>query len=207
MSQILTIHPKTPQPRLIDCAAATLARGGLLVHPTDTAYALGCQIGNKTAAERIRTLRRLDRNHLFTLLCRDLSALATYARVDNRTYRQLKAHTPGPFTFVLEATREVPRRLQLGKRKQIGLRVPAHRILQALLEALGEPILSSTLTLPGADYPLTDPAEIQTALGPQVDLILDGGHGTHAESTVVDMTGPGPQLIRPGLGNFAHLTP
>lgn len=203
MSQFFVIHPETPQKRLIDHACEIIAKGGVVVYPTDTAYAIGCHIGDKQAVDRIRQIRRLDDKHLFTLVCRDLSDLGVYARVNNQVFRQLKAHTPGPFTFVLEATKEVPRRLQLGKRKQIGLRVPDNWILLSLLEKLGEPILNTTLTLPGDEYPLTDPYDIRELLEHQVDLIIDGGYCGMEESTVIDLTTDVPELLREGLGDFS----
>ena len=172
-----------------------------MVYPTDTSYALGCRLGDKQALDRIRRIRRLDDKHLFTLMCRDLSDLGTYARVDNPVFRQLRAHTPGPFTFVLEATKEVPRRLQLGKRKQIGLRVPDNRILLALLDAIDEPLLNTTLTMPGEDYPLADPYEIRDLLEHQVDLIIAGNYGGLIETSVIDLTGEVPLLLREGLGD------
>ena len=203
MSQFFVIHPETPQKRLINHACEIIAKGGVVVYPTDTSYAIGCHIGDKNAVDRIRQIRRLDDKHLFTLMCRDLSDLGVYARVNNTVFRQLKAHTPGPFTFVLEATKEVPRRLQLGKRKQIGLRVPDNPILLELLEAVGEPLLNTTLIMPGDDYPLVDPYEIRDLLEHSVDLIIDGGYGGMEESTVIDLTGDVPELIREGLGDFS----
>lgn len=203
MSQFFVIHPETPQKRLIQHACEIIVGGGVVVYPTDTSYALGCHIGDKRALERVRQIRRLDDKHLFTIMCRDLSDLGVYARVNNSVFRQLKAHTPGSFTFVLEATKEVPRRLQLGKRKQIGLRVPDNRILLALLEELGEPLLSTTLTMPGEDYPLSDPYDIRDTLEHAVDLIIDGGYCGIEESTVIDLTGDVPELIREGLGDFS----
>ena len=204
MSQFFVIHPETPQKRLINHACEIIARGGVVIYPTDTSYAIGCHIGDKRAVERIRQIRRLDEKHLFTLVCRDLSDLGVYARVNNSVFRQLKAHTPGPFTFVLEATKEVPRRLQLGKRKQIGLRVPDNQILLSLLEHLGEPLLNTTLTLPGDEYPLTDPYDIRDRLEHSVDLIIDGGYGGMQESTVIDLTGDVPELLREGIGDFSY---
>jgi len=174
-----------------------------VVYPTDTSYAIGCHIGDKRAVDRIRQIRRLDDKHLFTLMCRDLSDLGVYARVNNQVFRQLKAHTPGSFTFVLEATKEVPRRLQLGKRKQIGLRVPDNRILLSLLETLDEPLLNTTLMLPGDEFPLIDPYDMRDLLEHQVDLIIDGGFGGIDESTVIDLSGDVPELLREGLGDFS----
>jgi tRNA threonylcarbamoyl adenosine modification protein (Sua5/YciO/YrdC/YwlC family) len=203
LSQFFVIHPETPQKRLIGHACEIIRQGGVVAYPTDTSYALGCHIGDKRAVDRIRQIRRLDDKHLFTLMCRDLSDLGVYARVNNQVFRQLKAHTPGPFTFVLEATKEVPRRLQLGKRKQIGLRVPDNRILLALLEELNEPLLNTTLMLPGDEFPLIDPQEIRDSLEHQVDLVIDGGFGGIDESTVIDLSGDVPELLRPGLGDFS----
>lgn len=206
MSQFFSIHPVNPQARLISQAAEIVRRGGVVAYPTDTTYALGCHIGDKQALERIRMIRRLDEKHQYTLMCRDLSELGVYARVDNQVFRQLKAHTPGPYTFVLEATKEVPRRLQTGKRKQIGLRVPANQILQDLLAELDEPILNTTLTLPGDEYPLMDPYEIRDMLQKQVDLVIDGGYCGLEETTVIDFTGDLPELLRQGLGDFADFS-
>lgn len=203
MSQFFVIHPETPQKRLIQHACEIISKGGVVVYPTDTSYAIGCHIGDKRAVERIRQIRRLDDKHLFTLVCRDLSDLGVYARVNNSVFRQLKSHTPGPFTFVLEATKEVPRRLQLGKRKQIGLRVPDNPILLALLEHLGEPLLNTTLILPDDEYPLTDPYDIRELLEHSVDLIIDGGYCGLEESTVIDLTGDVPELLREGAGDFS----
>ncbi len=203
VSQFFAVHPENPQARLIHQAAQIIRAGGVVVYPTDTAYALGCHLGDKAALERIRRIRQLDERHLFSLVCKDLSELATYARVDNRAFRQLKAHTPGPFTFILEATKEVPRRLHVDKRRQIGLRVPDNAILQALLAELGEPMINATLILPGDDYPLMDPHDMRTYLEHQVDLIIDGGFVGMQESTVIDLTGELPQLVRAGAGDYA----
>ena len=201
MSRVLQIHPATPQPRLIAQAVARLREGDVIVYPTDSSYALGCQLGDKAAAERIRAIRQTDRHHNFTLVCRDLSEIATYAKVDNRRYRLLKAVTPGAFTFILQATHEVPRRLQHPRRKTIGIRVPDNAIVSALLAALSEPIMSCTLILPGDDWPLSDPEEIEERLANAVDLIIDGGPGQREPTTVLDLTEEAPQLIRQGLGD------
>jgi tRNA threonylcarbamoyl adenosine modification protein (Sua5/YciO/YrdC/YwlC family) len=201
MRRVLQIHPANPQPRLIAQAVTQLHDGDVLVYPTDSSYALGCRLGDKAAAERIRQIRQTDRHHNFTLVCRDLSEIATYAKVDNQRYRLLKAATPGPFTFILQATHEVPRRLQHPRRKTIGIRVPDHGIVRALLTALGEPIMSCTLTLPGDDWPLHDPEEIETRLSNSVDLIIDGGPGQREPTTVLDLTEAAPRLIRQGLGD------
>ena len=173
-----------------------------MVCPTDTTYALGCHIGDKQALDRIRQIRQLDRHHHLTLLCRDLSELGTYARVDNASYRILKRHTPGPFTFLLPATREVPRRLIHPKKKTIGLRVPGSVIARGLLEALGEPMMSTTMRMPGEAYPLTDPEDVRELLEHRVDVVIDGGHCGVDPTTVVDLTVSGGEVIRPGLGIF-----
>ena len=201
MSRVLQIHPANPQPRLIAQAVARLREGDVIVYPTDSSYALGCQLGDKAAAERIRAIRQTDRHHNFTLVCRDLSEIATYAKVDNQRYRLLKAVTPGAFTFILQATHEVPRRLQHPRRKTIGIRVPDNAIVSALLAALSEPIMSCTLILPGDDWPLSDPEEIEERLANEVDLIIDGGPGQREPTTVLDLTEETPQLIRQGLGD------
>ena len=201
MSQYFVVHESHPQQRLIGRAAEIVKTGGLIAYPTDTAYALGCHLGDKRALDRIRQVRRLDKGHLLTLACADLSALATYARVDNASYRLLKHYTPGPFTFLLPATREVPRRLVNPKRKTIGLRVPDNAVCQALLEAVGEPMMTTTLRLPDDEYPLTDPEDIRTLLEHQVDAVLNGGWGGIEPTTVVDLTDT-PTVIRQGLGAF-----
>lgn len=200
MPQLIAVHPLNPQPRLIAQVVACLNGGGLIVYPTDSSYAFGCRIGEKQALDRIREIRRLDDNHNFTLVCRDLSEIAVYAQVDNAAYRLLRACTPGPYTFILSATRQVPRRLQHPKRKTIGLRVPDNLIAQSMLTALGEPIMSSTLTLPGEDMPLTDPHDMREALGGRVDLIVDGGYCGYEFTTVVDLTEGVPNVVRAGRG-------
>ena len=207
MAQFFSIHPENPQPRLVRQATAILRAGGVIVYPTDSAYALACELGNKDGVERIRRIRQVDKDHNFTLVCRDLSELATYARVDNSVFRLLKAHTPGPWTFVLDATREVPRRLVHPKRRTIGLRVPDHPIARALLEDLGEPLMSSTLILPGEDLPLTDPWDIRETLEHEVNLVVDGGFCGLEATTVVDLTGPEPVLVRRGCGAVDTLVP
>jgi tRNA threonylcarbamoyl adenosine modification protein (Sua5/YciO/YrdC/YwlC family) len=205
MAQYFSIHPDNPQARLVKQAVAILREGGLLVYPTDCSYALGCHIGDKTAMERIRALRQVDERHHFTLVCRDLSEIAQYAKVDNRQYRLLKNCTPGAYTFILQATREVPRRLQHPKRATIGIRIPASHVVAALLEELGEPILGSTLIMPGEDEPLCDPDEIRARLEHGVELILDGGCCGRETTTVVDLTGEEPVLVRKGRGDLAPL--
>ena len=201
MAQLFLVHPTHPQQRLIERAAEIARRSGLIVYPTDSCYALGCRVGDREAVERMRSIRHVGREHPFTLVCRDLSEIARYARVDNRAYRLLKAATPGSFTFVLRATREVPRRLQDPRRKTIGLRVPDHRVAQALLAELGEPLLSTTLILPGDALPLNEPAEIRARLEHRVDLIIDAGSCGIDATTVVDLTGQAPELLRVGKGD------
>lgn len=203
MSQFFAIHPETPQSRLIQQAVSIIQRGGVVVYPTDSAYALGCQLGDKKAMERIRRIRSLREDHNFTLVCRDLSELGTYARVDNAVYRLLRHATPGAYTFVLEATREVPRRLVQPKRKTIGLRVPDHAIPQALLEALDEPLMSATLILPGDDYPMTDPYDIRDRLEHEVDLVIDGGFCGLEATSVIDLTDTVPVILRRGVGDIS----
>lgn len=205
MSQFFTIHPENPQARLIKRAAAIIRDGGIIVYPTDSCYALGCHIGDKAAMERIRTLRGIDARHHLTLVCRDLSELAKYARVDNQQFRLLRAATPGSYVFILQATRELPKRLQHPKRRTIGLRIPDHPVVDALLAELGEPLLSSTLLLPGDEQPHTDVQEIRGQLEHKVDLILDGGSCGIEPTTVVDLTGPAPVLIRAGKGSLTPL--
>jgi tRNA threonylcarbamoyl adenosine modification protein (Sua5/YciO/YrdC/YwlC family) len=203
MSQYLSIHPDNPQPRLIRTAVEIIRKGGVIVYPTDSCYALGCHIGDKAAMERIRAIRRLDDGHNFTLVCRDLSEIAQYARVDNMQYRMLKANTPGSYTFILQATREVPRRLQHPKRCTIGIRVPNHAVALALLEELDEPLLSCTLLLPGDESPLTSGGEIRERLEHQIDLVLDGGFCGMEPTTVIDLTHEAPRLVRAGKGDPA----
>lgn len=200
MSEYLNIHPSHPQPRQTERAAAIARAGGVIVYPTDSTYALGCRLADKNAVERVRNLRRLPRDHLLTLVCRDLSQLATYARVDNTSYRMIKRYLPGPYTFVLRATREAPRRLVHRQRRTIGLRVPAHPVAQALLAALGEPLLSTTLLLPGEDLPVTDVDARRRHLAHAVDAIVDAGSGGARPTTVVDLTGGELTVVRQGLG-------
>jgi len=201
MSQFFHIHPDNPQKRLIVQACDIIRKGGLVVYPTDSGYALGCHIGDKGAMDKIRRLRQLDDDHNFTLVCRDLSEISTYAKVNNSVYRAIKANTPGAYTFVLPATKEVPRRLQHAKRKTIGLRIPENNIVLALLEELNEPLMSSTLILPNEDTPMTDPEEIMDQLGKQVDLIIDGGFGGAEPTTVIEFIDDMPEIIRIGLGD------
>ncbi|SDU15106.1 tRNA threonylcarbamoyl adenosine modification protein, Sua5/YciO/YrdC/YwlC family [Halopseudomonas salegens] len=201
VSQFFQIHPDNPQPRLIRQAVDIIRQGGVVAYPTDSAYALGCHLGDKNALERIRRLRELDKNHNFTLVCRDLSELGVYAKVDNTTFRLLKAHTPGPYTFILNATSEVPRRLLHPKRRTIGLRIPDHQITLDLLAALGEPLMSVTLMLPGDNLPLTDPEMIRDRIGKQLDLIIDGGACEVEPTTVVSMLDDVVEVTRVGLGD------
>lgn len=207
MAQFFSIHPENPQARLVHRACEIVRKGGVIVYPTDSAYAIACEIGDKEGVERIRRIRQVGKDHNFTLVCRDLSELATYARVDNSLFRLLKSHTPGPYTFILDATREVPRRLAHPKRRSIGLRVPDHPIAQALLAELGEPLMSSTLILPGETLPMTDPWDIRETLEHQVDLVIDGGFCGLEATTVVDLTGPEPELVRLGCGPVDTLIP
>lgn len=201
MAQYFEVHPTHPQARLIKRAVEILRDGGVIVYPTDSSYALGCHIGDKDAVERIRRIRKVDESHNFTLVCRDLSELATYARVSNADFRILKALTPGPFTFVLPATKDVPRRLQHPKRKTIGLRVPDHAIVSALLAELHEPIMSSTLIFPGDDLPASDPQEMRDRLERQVDLVIDGGNCGLEPTTVLALEDGLVTLARAGKGD------
>ena len=201
MAQFFAIHPENPQARLIQQSADTIRQGGVVVLPTDSGYALGCALENKRGVDVIRQIRRLDHKHNFTLLCRDLSEISVYARVENQDYRLLKSHTPGAYTFILEATREVPRRLLHPKRKQIGIRIPDNRIALDLLENVGEPLMTSTLMLPGDDLPMTDPYEINEVLGHQLNLIIDGGFCGFEGTTVIDLTQDIPLVTCQGAGD------
>ena len=201
MSQFFQVHPENPQARLIKQAVEIIRQGGVVVFPTDSSYAVACHIGDKTAVERIRRLRRLDDKHNFTLICSDLSQLGLFAKVDTSAFRLLKAHTPGPYTFILTATREVPRMLLHEKRRTIGLRVPAHPIALALTHELGEPLMSVSLIMPGETLPMSDPYEMRQLLEHQVDLIIDGGFGGLEASTVVSLLDDSPQVLRVGVGD------
>jgi tRNA threonylcarbamoyl adenosine modification protein (Sua5/YciO/YrdC/YwlC family) len=203
MSQFFQIHPENPQARLVSQAVGIINKGGLVAYPTDSAYALGCHIGDKHALDRIRAIRQLDKHHNFTLVCRDLSELSTYAKVNNQTFRLLKNHTPGAYTFILEATSEVPKRLMHPKRKTIGLRVPDNPIVQALLDELREPLMTSSLMMPGDEYPLLDPYYIRETLEHQLELVIDGGFCGMEATTVIDLTGDAPVLLRQGKGDFS----
>ncbi len=201
MTQYFNIHPVNPQPRLIKQAVEIMQRGGLIVYPTDSGYALGCHIGDKKALDRIRLIRKLDKNHNFTLVCRDLSELATFARVDNTSFRVIKNHTPGPYTFILRASPEVPNRLQHPKRKTIGIRVPDNAIALALLEELREPLMSTSLIMPGQSFTLVDEEEIYKALNGRVDLVIHGGEVSDLPTSVIDLMEGYPQIKRYGAGN------
>ncbi len=203
MSQFFTLHPTHPEPRLIKRAVDIVRGGGLIAYPTDSCYALGCHIGDKGAMERIRRVRGVDERHHFTLVCRDLSDIGTFAKVNNAQYRLLKAHTPGSYTFILDATRELPRRLAHPKRATVGVRVPEHPVTHALLTELNEPLLSSTLMMPGDENPLNDAEAIRARLEHEVDLILDGGVCGIEPTTVIDLSASEPILIRKGKGEIA----
>ncbi|HYW04664.1 MAG TPA: L-threonylcarbamoyladenylate synthase [Gammaproteobacteria bacterium] len=205
MSQFFRIHPENPQARLLARAVEIIRDGGVIVYPTDSCYALGCHIGDKGALDRIRTIRRFDSRHNFTLVCRDLSEVAAYGRLENQAFRLIKALTPGPYTFILPATREVPRRVQHARRKTIGVRVPDHQVTQSLLETLGEPLVSCTLQLPGEELPMTDAEDIRARLEHHVDLVIDGGNCGLEATTVVDLSDGPPQILRQGKGEAGVL--
>jgi len=205
MAQFFSLHPEQPQPRLIRQAVEILRAGGVVTFPTDAAYSLGCQVGDAETMTRVRAIRDVDEQHLFTLMCRDLSQIATYARVDNSQFRLLKATTPGSYTFILEGTKELPRRILHPKRKSIGLRVPAHPVPLALLVELNEPMLTSTLLLPGDELPLSDPEDIRDRLERRIDLLIEAGPCGLETTTVVDLTGSAPALVRAGLGPLEPL--
>lgn len=205
VARLIEIHPSHPQPRLVAAVVQAIHSGDLIAYPTDSSYAFGCHIGDKRAMDRIRRIRRTDKQHNFTLVCSDLSEISAYARVDNWSYRMLKSMTPGPYTFILQATREVPKRLQNPKRRTIGLRVPDHPVVHAMLETLGEPIMSSTLTLPGDDVPLTNAAEIEERIGHEVDLIVDAGPLGIEPTTVIDLSDGSVKVLRVGRGDVSAL--
>ena len=205
MAQYFELHPDNPQPRLLKQAVAVIAKGGVVAVPTDSSYAIACHLDDKAAADRLRQIRHVDDKHHLTLLCRDLSELASYARVDNRQYRLLKLGTPGPYTFILEATKEVPRRVSHPSRRTIGLRVPAHTVAQGLLDVLGQPLLGTTLIPPGESEPLNDPQEIRARFEKQLQAIVDAGACKRQPTTVVDLSGPEPVLVRVGRGDPAAL--
>ncbi|EAW30960.1 putative translation factor (SUA5) [marine gamma proteobacterium HTCC2143] len=203
MSQFFQIHPDNPQSRLINQAVDILKGGGVIVYPTDSGYAIGCQLGNKKALDTIRRVRKLDSSHNFTLVCRDLSELGSYAKVDNTAYRLLKNHTPGPYTFILKATSEVPKRLMHPKRRTIGLRVPENNIALQLLAGLNEPMMSVTMILPGDDLPMTDPYDIRQTLEHELDLVIDGGYCGMEPTSVIDLVDDMPVIIRRGQGDVS----
>jgi tRNA threonylcarbamoyl adenosine modification protein (Sua5/YciO/YrdC/YwlC family) len=206
MTQVIEIHPDNPQSRLIGKVVDIVRAGGVIAYPTDSSYALGCHLGDKDALERIRRIRQADKNHNFTLVCRDLSEIAVYAKVDNWAYRLLRSLTPGPYTFVLKATREVPRRLQNPRRKTIGIRVPDHPVTQAMLDQLGEPLMSSTLLLPGEQYPPSDVVEVLDKLSGRVDLVIDSGPCGFEPTTLVDLVDGTPVVLRQGKGDAGALS-
>jgi len=205
VAKLIEVHPDNPQPRRVAEIVETIREGGLIAYPTDSSYAFGCHIGDKRAMDRIRRIRRTDKDHNFTLVCSDLSEISTYARVDNWAYRMLKSMTPGPYTFILPATREVPKRLQHPKRRTIGLRVPDHALVRAVLQALGEPIMSSTLLLPGDDLPLTDPHDIEERIGHEIDLIIDAGPTGIEPTSVIDLSEDRVEVLRVGRGDVSAL--
>ena len=204
MSQLFQIHPDNPQKRLIAQAVEIIRQGGLVVYPTDCAYAIGCHLGDKSAVDRLKRIRKLDDKHNFTLVCRDLSEIGTYAKVNNPQYRILKNHTPVAYTFILRATSEVPKRLLHAKRKTIGLRIPDSNIALELMRELGEPIMSTSLILPGDDTPLTDPYEIREILQHQVDLVIDGGYCGMEATSVINLVDDVPEIIREGAGDISN---
>jgi tRNA threonylcarbamoyl adenosine modification protein (Sua5/YciO/YrdC/YwlC family) len=206
MSQLFQIHPENPQQRLIKQAVEIIRQGGLVVYPTDCAYAIGCHLGDKNAVDRIKRIRKLDDKHNFTLVCRDLSEIGTYAKVNNTQYRILKNYTPGAYTFILRATSEVPRRLLHAKRKTIGIRVPDCAITLELMRELGEPIMSTSLILPEEEFPLTDPYEIRDVLQHQVDLVIDGGYCGMEASSVINLLEDVPEIIREGAGDTSNFS-
>ena len=203
MARLIEVHPKDPQPRRVAEIVQIIREGGLIAYPTDSSYAFGCHIGDAKAMNRIHRIRRTDKHHNFTLVCSDLSEIGTYARVDNWAYRLIKALTPGPYTFILPATREVPKRLQNPKRRTIGLRVPDHPLVRAMLNSLGEPIMSSTLLLPGDEMPVTDPVEIDERIGSLVDAIVDSGPTGMEPTTVLDLTSGTVEVVRQGRGDVS----
>lgn len=204
MATLIEIHPRDPQPRRVKAIVDIIRSGGLIAYPTDSSYAFGCHIGDKKAIDRIHRIRRTDKKHNFTLVCADLSEISTYARVDNWAYRMIKSMTPGPYTFILPATREVPKRLQNPKRRTIGLRVPDHRLVRVMLAELGEPIMSSTLSLPGDSMPLTDPVEIEARIGHQIEAIIDAGPAGIEPTTVLDLSSGTVEVVRAGRGDVSQ---
>lgn len=206
MAELIEIHPADPQPRRVETVVQIMRSGGLIAYPTDTSYAFGCHIGDTKAIDRIRRIRRTDKKHNFTLVCADLSEISLYARVDNWAYRLIKSLTPGPYTFILPATREVPKMLQNPKRRTIGLRVPEHPLVHAILGALKEPIMSSTLTLPGDDAPLTDPVDIEDRIGNQIEAIIDSGPAGLDPTSILDLSKGTIDVLRVGRGDVSQFT-
>lgn len=204
MAQYFKVHPENPQQRLIGQAVTILRQGGVAVYPTDSCYALGCLYSDKSAVDRIKHIRKLDDKHHLTLLCRDLTDISSFARLDNAAFRIIRSMTPGPYTFLLKASRDVPRRLQHPQRKTIGLRIPDNRIALVLLETLGEPMLSTSLVLPGEAYPETEMDQIRIKLAKLVDVIIDGGDGGLEQTSVVDLTGAAPEVVRKGKGDISR---
>lgn len=207
MSQFFQIHPDNPQARLIRQAVEIVNRGGVIIYPTDSSYALGCHIGDKAAMDRIREIRRLNDRHNFTLVGRDLSELSAYTKMDNQAHRWIKNLTPGPYTFILAATKQVPKRLMHAKRKTIGIRIPDNAIVRALCDELGEPLMSTTLILPGEEMPMMDPYEMRDTLGHAVDLIIDGGYCGYEPTSVIALDGEDPVVVRSGLGDVSLFEP
>ena len=206
MAKLVEVHPDDPQPRRVRSIVESIRDGALVAYPTDSSYAFGCRIGDKKAIERIHRIRRTDKKHNFTLVCADLSEISVYARVDNWAYRLIKSLTPGPYTFILPATRQLPKMLQNPKRRTIGIRVPDHRLVSAMLEELGEPIMSSTLSLPGDDFPLTDPLEIEERIGHQIELIVDCGPTGLEPTSILDLSQGAVEVLREGRGDVSQFT-
>ncbi len=205
VARLIDIHPTNPQPRQVAAVVQIIRSGGLIAYPTDSSYAFGCHIGDAKAIGRIRRVRRTDKAHNFTLVCSDLSEISAYARVDNWAYRLIKSMTPGPYTFILPATRQVPKRLQNPNRRTIGLRVPDHPLVQAMLETLAEPIMSSTLLLPGDEHPMTDPADIEARIGHEIEAIIEAGSVGIEPTSVIDMTQGYAEVLRVGRGDVSAL--
>ena len=206
MAKLIEIHPTDPQPRRVAAVVEIVHSGGLIAYPTDSSYAFGCQLGDKQAIDRIRRIRQTHKKHNFTLVCADLSEISSYARVDNWAYRLIRSLTPGPYTFILPATREVPKMLQNPKRRTIGIRVPEHTLAHAILETLGEPIMSSTLSLPGDEMPLTDPLEIEERIGNQIEAIVDSGTVGIESTSVLDLSGGSVEVLRAARGDVSQFT-
>jgi tRNA threonylcarbamoyl adenosine modification protein (Sua5/YciO/YrdC/YwlC family) len=204
MTQLLKIHPRNPEQRLIIRAVEIIRNGGVVVFPTDSAYAIGCRLNDQAGANKIRSIRKLDENHHFTLMCKDLSEISVYANIDNVAYRLIKSHTPGPYTFLLPATKEVPKRFLHPKRKTIGIRVPDSKIIQSILKEYKEPIMSCTLILPGDEYPILDPVDIYDSIGKQIDLVIDGGACGMDATSVIDLYHGKPEVIRKGKGDISE---